>query len=191
MEDKSQNTTNEEPAKEFSEAVIIATNKNTDRERFAVASVPAHQHGGADGERIPFQNIQGRFLDIAWTLPGTSAATAGNYGTFYTAQTACIVIGFAEVHEVAGTDAGSVTLQLERLQGTEAPGSGDNLLVTAVNLKGAINSVTEPALVRDNYPTLQNNRVFLVPGDRLALKDAGTLTAVAGLSTVTRLQLYP
>ena len=133
-----------------------------------------HRHNGIDGSRAIKQASY-----VSVYLPGAMPATATNYGVFFIAQRNCIVKDFYEVHGVAGTNAGAVTLQLERLQGTETLDGGDALLQTAVNLKGTASTVTRGLLV-DNYD------VSLKAGDRLALKDAGTLTDVAGLCvTVT------
>lgn len=153
---------------------------------FGVAEVPYHEHNGVDSPLLPFVNISGRLMVIDFTLPGTSPATAGNYGTFWTAPFPCTVIGFTEVHETAGTNGGAVTLQLERLQGTEAPDSGDALLFTAISLKATANTVQIGILKMDRSDGV--GLVNLSAGNRLALKDAGTLTSVAGLSVAVVIQ---
>ncbi len=134
-----------------------------------------HNHDGVNSEKI---------LQTSWvvqSLPGTQGATAGNYGIFFTATRPCYVKRISEVHTTAGTDPGAVTLQVERLQGTEALDAGDALLVTAFNLKGTANTVQTGSLV--TTPTL----LSLNEGDRLALKDTGTLTAVAGVNVTVEL----
>jgi len=108
------------------------------------------------------------------TVRVEGATTAGNYGVFFHARMAYEIIYIAESHTVAGSDAGAVTLNIERLSGTEALDSGDEILVTAFDLKGTANTVSEK-----KGTALQNTK--LSPGDRLALKDSGTLTAVAGV----------
>lgn len=81
-----------------------------------------------------------------------------------------------EVHSTAGSDAGAVTLNLERLQGTEAPGgNGDALLATAFNAKATANTVQTGAL------TATTASLTLSAGDRLGLNYTGTLTALAGV----------
>lgn len=64
----------------------------------------------------------------------------------------------------------SGTLQLQRLQGTEAPGGGDDLLTATVDLSAADDTVTRPALTT----TLLDRK--LSRGDRLAAEFAGTVT---------------
>jgi hypothetical protein len=153
--------------------------------RWGVPEVPFHEHTGVDSSQIPYDNLQQKKVVVSHTLVGTTAATAANYGTFWTAPFACTVIGFTEVHETAGTNGGAVTLQLERLQGTEAPGAGDELLITALNLKATANTVQQGnlTLVRSGGIGLVN----LSQGDRLALKDAGTLTNMKTFTTLKNL----
>ena len=117
---------------------------------------------------------------ITHSLNGTAPATAGNYGIFYTALRAEEVMEISVVWQVKGSDAGAVTLTIERLQGTEAVTAGDVLLASTVDLKGDANVVNFPALT-----ATKANRV-LARGDRLALKDTGTLTALVGLQVTVR-----
>ena len=88
-----------------------------------------------------------------------------------------------EVHSTAGSDAGAVTLQVERLQGTEAPGgNGDALLATAFNAKATANTVQAGTL------TGTSALLSLSAGDRLGLNYTGTLTALAGVVVTVRYQ---
>ncbi len=112
----------------------------------------------------------------------SGAATAANYGVFFVAPFACEVVSVREVHTAAGTDAGAVTLDVEKLTGTQALDAGVSVLAATVNLKGAANTVVNPALTA----TTANKQ--LAVGDRLALKDAGVLTAVAGVAVVVELK---
>lgn len=128
-----------------------------------------HKHNGIDGTP-PIK--QASFVSAF--LPGATAATAANYGVFFVAPRTCVVKDIYEIHETAGTAVGAVTVQLERLQETEAPGNGDELLSSAISLKGAANTAVRGILTK-------NYNISLKPGDRLALKDVGTLTSVAGL----------
>lgn len=136
-----------------------------------------HTHTGRDFST----KIQENFL-ITHTLFGTTAATAGNYNHFFTAPVPVQVVGVREVHSAAGTDGSAVSLQIERLQGTEASGAGDDLLDTAFDLKGTADTVQTGALT-----TAKTNR-NLVAGDRLGLVLSGTPTSVANMSVTVYLQ---
>lgn len=116
---------------------------------------------------------------VSKSLDGASPATAANYGVIFIAPFKCAVVQIDEVHTTAGTNGGAVTLNVERLQGTEALDAGDALLSTAFNLKGIANTVQNGALVA-------NSTVVLEKGDRLALKDSGTLTDVAGVCVTVK-----
>lgn len=129
-----------------------------------------------------FENIENKDMQfVTVNVSGTNAATATNYGKFFTALRPYEVMEVSEVHGTAGTDAGSVTLGIERLQDTEALGSGDDVLVSDFNLKDTINTVVTKKTVE-----LQNRKLNI--GDRLALKDTGTLTAVADVQVTILLK---
>ena len=115
------------------------------------------------------------YYPITISLRNTDPATAANYSTFFVAERPYTIHAVTEIHGTAGSDAGAVTLQLERLQGTEALDAGDELLSTALSLKATANTVQYGALKSTDVVTLYR-------GDRLALKDAGTLTAIANLT---------
>lgn len=118
---------------------------------------------------------------ISVRLKNTDAATAANYGVFFVAERQYSVLAVAEVHGTAGSDASAVTLQIERLQGTTAPDSGNVILSTAFDLKGTANTVQYGSLVTTGVTALQR-------GDRLCLKDAGVMTAVANLCVTVYIQ---
>ena len=115
---------------------------------------------------------------ITASLPGLLAATATNYGIFFTPYAPFQIVWVAESHTTAGTDAGAVTLNLEKLTGATALDSGDLILNTAFDLKGTADTV-----VSYEGNQLTKNRQ-LIEGDRLALKDVGTLTNLAGVCVV-------
>lgn len=161
----------------------VYTQKGT---RYGVSTTPRHEHNGSDAPLLPFENITGLKRAIHHTIAGTAAATAANYAVFWIADAPCSVTGFWEVHQTAGTDASAVTLQLEKLQSGEALDGGDALLVAALSLKATINVVQEADII--TTATSNNNSqktASLLKGDRLALKDSGTLTAVANVTTIT------
>lgn len=108
-------------------------------------------------------------------LPGATAQTSTNYGQFFTAINPCEVLVVSEVHAVAGTDPGSVTLDIEKCTGTTAIGSGTSILTGTFSLKS-----TAYTPVRKSGTGLSSARA-LDPGDRLAWKTSGTLTALQGV----------
>jgi len=140
-----------------------------------------HQHTGLDFSRVVWDNISTKKLYIHHTLYGANAATAANYGTFFIVPFACVVNGFKEIHQVAGSDAGAVTLTLEKLTGTTAPDSGAVVLSAALSLKATANTLQEGVM------TITNADRTLAKDDRLCLKDAGTLTNVSNVSVLIEL----
>jgi len=114
---------------------------------------------------------------VSTTLHGTQGATAGNYGVFFIAHKGCEVVAVRESHEAAGTDAGAVTLDIEKLPSGTAPGSGTAITSSGFNLKSTANTPVSKTSIDLTSKTLD-------PGDRLALKLTGTPTAVDGV-TVT------
>ncbi len=95
---------------------------------------------------------------------------------FFIAPFPCVVLSARESHGTLGTDGSAVGLNIEKLTGTEALGSGANVLSADFNLKSAINTVQQGAISK----TIANTN--LKKNDRLALKDVGTLTAVADVA---------
>jgi hypothetical protein len=98
---------------------------------------------------------------------------------FYVAPYPVEVVAIYEVHGAAGTNGSAVTAQVERLQGTEAPGgNGDALLGTAFDLKATANTVQTGTLVTTSV-------VQLAAGNRLGVDITGTTTTCAdGLITI-------
>ena len=132
---------------------------------------------------MDFKELQNKdYLVVKENIPGTNAATATNHGVFFIAIFRCELVEVNEVHQTLGTDGGAVTLDIERLQGTEALDAGDALLASTIDLKGTINTVVTP-----NLTATKENRI-LNKGDRLALKDSGVLTSVAGVCVTIKLK---
>lgn len=137
--------------------------------------VPPHNHDDKDSNRFRAWQLLERRENIMVHLRGTSPATAGNYGLEFIALAPLFVRRVWEVHSTAGTDAGAVGLNIEKLTGTQAPGGGVTMLASDINLKGTINTIQKATILADR--TKRNLDV----GDRLALKLSGTPTAVAGV----------
>ncbi len=142
-----------------------------------------HQHTGIDSQYIRQIDVSDRKFYVSHTIPGTQAATAANYGVFFIAPFKCYVSDVKEVHQVLGTDAGAVTLGIEKLTSGEAPGSGDDVLSTALSLKTTINTVQSGTITA----TTANSNLSI--GDRLCMEDAGTLTAVANVTVLIELTI--
>ena len=143
----------------------------------------AHQHTGTDSIKVIYSDLDKKKLWVHHTIQGTAAATLTNYGVFWIAPVACFVTKFQEVHQTAGSDGSAVTLTLEKLTGTTAPDSGTVLLTTALSLKATANTVQTGTLVTTIASYSMN------AGDRLCLKDAGTLTAVDNVTVLTEITI--
>lgn len=112
---------------------------------------------------------------LTFFLPGADSQDSTKYGVIVTAPKAFQVISVIEVHSVAGT-VDTPVLDVERLSGTTAPGSGTSILKTTFDLKSTANTpVTKRGF------NLATNRTF-EPGDRLGFKVSGTLTTLEGVS---------
>jgi hypothetical protein len=125
-----------------------------------------------------------RVADLAeWEIShnfASAGATAGDI--FHTATRREKVTVISEVHATAAGQAGTITV--ERLQGTEAPGSGDDLLgTTKIDAAGTINTVQTATL------TSTTTNLVLEVGNRLALKVAsGATTTLANACVTVHLQ---
>lgn len=135
-----------------------------------------HLHNGFDSTKITYSDIFQRKIWVHHTVVGADAATAANYAVFFIAPFACVLNEFRVVFQTAGTDAGAVTLDLEKLTGTQALDAGVSMLASTINLKGAINTVNTATIT-----TTGANR-SIARGDRIALDDSGTLTSCANVS---------
>lgn len=96
-----------------------------------------------------------------------SLATDWVSGNFFIADRDYVVAEISCSWDVPST---SGTLQIQRLQGTEAPSAGDDLLTSIVDLSTADDTVTRPAL------TTTTENLQLYRGNRLAAEFGGTVT---------------
>ena len=140
--------------------------------------LPEHFH---TSDRIDFRDIFKKKIYIHHTIYGADAATVGNYGVFWIAPFECVVSEIREVHQTAGSSA-DAALQIEKLTGTQALDAGVTLN-TAIELDGTANTIVTATLTA----TLAD--LNLSRGNRLSLKDAGTLTAVAGVSVIIEITI--
>ena len=160
-----------EQIQEISQETILKTDSQN---QFGVAATPFHLHTGADSPQIDFASILNRLLTQTFVLPGITPATTTNYGVIFIAPFKCIFTSASEVHGTKGTDGSAVTLQMEKLTGTTASGSGTSLLSAGFNLKGTINTVQSAVLA-----SIPKKTFSLAKGDRIGIVLTGTPTAVA------------
>jgi len=118
------------------------------------------------------------------TLTGTAPATAANYTAFFIAPYKCVVLGIDAIWSVASTTG---TLNVERLQGTEAQDAGDDLLSATISTAGAADTVNAGTLIAGaNAAPLE-----LADGDRLGLVDGGNLASCVNLTVTVTLAPIP
>lgn len=142
--------------------------------QFGVASVPFHVHNGVDSNKVSFSDLKDRIAVVPYTLSGANAAVAGNYSVFLTVPFAMTVSRITEVHAAANGSA--LSLDIEKLTGSAAPGSGTKVTAAPFDLNAAANTVQTAAL------SSSVGFVQLAAGDRLALLKTGT---AAGANNVT------
>lgn len=143
--------------------------KEDDKQNFII---PQHFHSI---DRVDFRDIFKKKLYIHHTIYGADAATAGNYGVFWIAPFECVITEVREVHQTAST---SGTLQIEKLTGTQALDGGVNVLNATISL-----SATADTVVSGTLSTVPAD-IRLTRGDRLAMKDAGTLTNGVNITVI-------
>ena len=123
-----------------------------------------------------YRFLKGKQESIVTVLRGTDAATATNYDIFWIAPKECYLVSAIEAHKTAGSDAGAVTLTLERLLDGVALDSGVAMLDGTFDLKGTANTFQEKYPVNTFTSGISDRAI--PKGSRIALKDSGTLTAV-------------
>ena len=126
-------------------------------------------------------------INLAITIPvGYYKSDAFINDAFFIADRAYKITSIKEAHRVAGSDAGTVNIEVEKLTGTTAPGSGTALLTDNANagldLKATANTVQTGTLT-GTAADLQ-----LSTGDRISIKYSGTTTSLAGVAVTVILQ---
>lgn len=128
-----------------------------------------------ESHNFDYNFLRNKLEKIHTQIIGTAAATAANYGVFFHATKNGYIEEVWESHKVAGSDGGTVTVDIERLSSGQALDAGSAMLASALSLKTTANTPQQGTISSDI-----TKRQF-VKGDRLALKDTGTLTAVSGV----------
>lgn len=99
---------------------------------------------------------------------------------FFQANRYLNVASVSVVASTVASGAPTITLDVTKDTGTNAPGAGTSVLGAAVNVSNTqvANQVITPAL------SITAATLAMAPGDRLAVKTTGTLTALAGVVIV-------
>lgn len=113
---------------------------------------------------------------ISHSISGILAQTATNYGTIFIARRPIIIMAIIENHDVAGTNAGAVTLDVKKAGSGVVIASGSSLLSSTFNLK----STADTPVIKEGVE-LANNRT-LKPYDRIGLVVSGTLTDLSDVN---------
>lgn len=97
----------------------------------------------------------------------------------FTANRALKILGITEVHAVAGSDGGTVTLDVRKVTSVDLPGAAASstvkeFLTAAFNLKSTANTVVAGTL------SATAADITLASGDKIGLNFVGTLTALVG-----------
>ena len=119
---------------------------------------------------------------VSIVLPGATAATAANYGSFWVAPAKCVVDSIT-YNWSANSNSG--TVEVEKVPSATAQGSGTNLQTATVS--------TASGAATNSAATLSSTAatVELASGDRLALEDSGTLTSLTDLVCTVGLHWIP
>ena len=138
---------------------------------------------------MPFQNpafsnpkSRVQSFTVTVVLPGSTAATATNYGSFWVAPAKCVV---DSITYSFSANSSSGTVEVEKIPSATAQGSGTNLQTATVSTASGANT-NQAATLSSTAATLE-----LASGDRLALEDGGTLTSLTDLVCTVGLHFIP
>lgn len=106
-------------------------------------------------------------------------ASSGDYGVFWIAPRQCSVVNIWETHQTDGSSNGS--LNIEKLNDGDSLDAGTELLSSDIDLTSNAGNVQTGTLTRANKQ--------IEKGQRLALKDSGTLTAIDNVTVVIELKI--
>lgn len=107
------------------------------------------------------------------SLNGTQAATAGNYGRFWTAPAKCVV---DSVEAIFSVNSSSGTVTVHKVPSGTAQDSGTALLASTISTASGADTVQTGTL------STTKATIELAAGDSLQLVDSGTLTSSANLA---------
>lgn len=115
----------------------------------------------------------GSFIFVSGEYTASSVDKA-----IFVAPRACRVVGVTLRVTAAGTDAGAVTLMLEKVPSGTAIGSGTDLLSATLNLKGTANTNQTGSL------STTAGALDIAAGQSIGIDFTGTLTSATGVVTV-------
>jgi len=108
-------------------------------------------------------------------------ANAALLDTFiFTAMGDYEVVGASEVHDVAGTNGGAVTLDVVKCASGTTVASGTSLLATPFDLKSTADTPVTKRVSNDGLAATPTR--IVTAGQAIALNFTGTLTALAGVA---------
>ena len=119
---------------------------------------------------------------VAHQLPGATAATAANFGSFWVAPAKCVV---DSITYSFSANSSSGTVEVEKVPSATAQGSGTNLQTATVSLSTGANT-NQAATLSTTAATVE-----LASGDRLALEDGGDLTSLTDFVVTVGLHWIP
>ena len=91
------------------------------------------------------------------------------------------LVGVSEVHDVAGTDAGAVTLDVKRCASGTTVASGTSMLASTFSLKSTADTPVHKTVANGGVHQTESSRI-ISGGQSIGLDITGTATAVAGLA---------
>lgn len=92
------------------------------------------------------------------------------------------VVSVDEIHTVAGTDGGAVSLDVKVCSGTQAPSAGQSVLASVINLKATANTLQSAGL--NSTPA----NLDISGEERLCVVFSGTQTSLQGGCVTIRLR---
>ena len=111
-------------------------------------------------------------------LAGTTPATAGNYGRFWTAPAKCVV---DSVEAVFAANSSSGTVTVHKVPSGTAQDSGTDFLSSTISTASGANTRQQGTL------STTKATVELAAGDSLQIVDSGTLTSLTNLGVTVGL----
>lgn len=144
-------------------SLLTATNSNRGEPGVVINDDGTFSNIGTDRMAVSYSEVQnGDLVDQVFWINNTGQTM--------------VVKAISAIHGTIGSDGSAVSLDVERLQGTEAEGgNGDTLLTTVHDLKSTVDTVVDLTL------TATAANLEIADGDRLAIDYQGTLTAVTNV----------